>query len=342
MAAQVRIDDHHRGQTGQTTGTGEPAFEEDSGKPGTGHRDIKGVREGKVLSPARKRRAVEEIKKELGVSERRACKVIGHARSSQRYRAKENEEEKNLIKRMQELSSEYPRFGYRRITAMLRNEGWRVNQKRIHRLWRAEGLKLPQKRRKRRSLGSSINSSQRRRAEKINQVWSYDFVFDRTEDGKQLKLLAIIDEYSRECLTIEVERSLRAGDLIKALKRLFKQRGTPEYIRSDNGPEFVAEELRNWLKKIGVETLYIEPGSPWENAFSESFNSRLRDELLNRELFTTVREAKYVINRYVEDYNERRPHSALGYETPAGFARRRSGTTVAAAQGQRVPSDLAP
>src|SRR5437016_707156 len=186
---------------------------------------------------------------------------------------------------MQELAIEHPRYGYTRIGPLLRMEGWRANHKKVQRLWREEGLKLPGKQRKKRSLGSSINSSQRLRAERINQVWSYDFVMDQTEDGRQLKLLPIIDEYSRECLTIEVEGSLRAKDLIKTLSRLFKERAVPDYIRSDNGPEFIANELKQWLKESGVQTLYIEPGSPWENAYSESFNSRLRDELLNRELF---------------------------------------------------------
>jgi len=214
---------------------------------------------------------------------------------------------------------------------LLRQEGWRVNMKRMQRLWRLEGLKLARKQRRRRALGSRENSIERQRAERINQVWSYDFVIDQTEDGRRLRLLPIIDEYSRECLTIEVERSLKVVDLIKALTRLFKERGAPQYIRSDNGPEFVSERLREWLQKSGVKTLYIEPGSPWENGFCESFNSKLRDELLNRELFSTVREAKYVINKYVEDYNERRPHSALGYQTPVQYAKRQTGTGGAAA-----------
>jgi len=182
-----------------------------------------------------------------------------------------------------------------------------------------------------RAIGSSINSSQRKRAERINHVWSYDFVHERTEEGRQLRLLVIIDEYTRECLTIEVERSFKASDLMRTLRRLFRRRGMPEHIRSDNGPEFIANVLKEWLCKSGIKTLYIEPGSPWENAYCESFNSRLRDELLNREIFTTVREAKYVINQYVEEYNQRRPHSSLGYQTPAEFARREMGGVVVGA-----------
>lgn len=274
---------------------------------------------------------MKELQEKKGVSERRACKVIGQPRSSQRYEEEENEEEKRLIKRLHELAEKHPRYGYRRIRAVLKEEGWRVNSKRVQRLWREEGLKVPQKQQKKRALGDSGNSSQRQRAERINQVWSYDFVMDQTEDGRSLKMLAIIDEYSRECLTIEVERSLTAKDVVKTLSKLFKQRGEPEHIRSDNGPEFIANVVKEWLKKNGVKTLYIEPGSPWENAYSESFNSRLRDELLKRELFRGIQEAKYLVKKYVEEYNQRRPHSSLGYKTPVAFARQQ-GVTVGAAQ----------
>ena len=221
---------------------------------------------------------------------------------------------------MLELARQHPRYGYRRITALLRQEGWPVNRKRVQRLWREPGLKVPQKQSKRRRLGSSEQGSQRWRAERINQVWSYDFVMDQTEDGRRLKLLPIVDEYTRECLEIEVSRSVTAEDVVGVLARLFVERGEPEYIRSDNGPEFIAEVVKQWLQKSGVKTLYIEPGSPWENAYSESFNSRFRDELLDRELFTSVLEAKVLVSKYKQEYNQQRPHSSLNYQTPAAFA----------------------
>ena len=209
---------------------------------------------------------------------------------------------------------------YRRITALLRREGWRVNRKRVHRIWRREGLKVVAKQRKRRRLGTSENACRRRGAERPNQVWSYDFVMDQTEDGRRLKLLPVVDEFTRECLTVGVERHFTAADVVRTLAGLFKERGAPESIRSDNGPEFIAAAVKEWLASLGVATLYIEPGSPWENAFAESFNSRFRDELLDRELFTSLVEAKVLVAEYVSSYNHERPHSALQYETPAAFA----------------------
>jgi putative transposase len=227
-----------------------------------------------------------------------------------------------LVERMIELSRENPRYGYRRVWAMLRREGWRVNKKRVHRLWRIEGLKVPDKQRKRRRLlleGTSENSCTRRRATHLNHVWSYDFVMDETQDGRRLKLMPIVDEYSRECLSIEVERSITAEDVVETLASLFRQRGEPAFIRSDNGPEFIAKAIKRWLEISGVRTLYIEPGSPWENAYSETFISRFGDELLKREMFVDLLEAKVLIEDYRGHYNHRRPHSALGYLTPAEF-----------------------
>jgi putative transposase len=225
-----------------------------------------------------------------------------------------------LLLRIRELAREHPRYGYRRITALLRREGWSVNRKRVHRLWRQAGLKVPQVQRKRRRLGHSENSCTRRRAERPNHVWSYDFIHDQTADGRGLKLLPIVDEYTRECLTIEVERHLTAKDVVSTLEYLFEVRGEPEHIRSDNGPEFIAEVVKDWLARRGAKTLYIEPGSPWENAYSETFNSRLRDELLDREVFETLKEAKVLLEDHRLDYNGHRPHSSLGYRTPAEFA----------------------
>jgi putative transposase len=272
------------------------------------------------VSPARRRQAVERVREALGVSERRACGALEQPRSSQRYVATDRERDKALLLRIQGLAREHPRYGYRRITALLRREGWPVNRKRVHRLWRQAGLKVPQVQRKRRRLGHGENSCTRRRAERPNHVWSYDFIHDQTADGRGLKLLPIVDEYTRECLTIEVERHLTAKDVVSTLEYLFEVRGEPEHIRSDNGPEFIAEVVKDWLARRGAKTLYIEPGSPWENAYSETFNSRLRDELLDREVFETLKEAKVILEDHRLDYNHRRPHSSLGYRTPAEFA----------------------
>ena len=225
-----------------------------------------------------------------------------------------------MVKRVLELAGHHPRYGYRRITALLRREGWHVNRKRVHRIWRREGLKVVIRQRKRRRLGSAANGCQRRRAERRNHVWSYDFVMDQTEDGRRLKMLPVVDEYTRECLMVEVAHHFTARDVIRTLARLFKERGAPQFIRSDNGPEFIATAVKEWLAAAGVTTLYIEPGSPWENAYAESFNSRFRDELLNRELFTSLAEAQVLVADYVGGYNDERPHSALDYETPAAFA----------------------
>lgn len=218
------------------------------------------------------------------------------------------------------LAALNPRYGYRRITALLQREGFRVNKKRVHRIWRREGLKVVTKQRKRGRLGAAAGGRRRQQAEHPNHVWSYDFVMDQTEDGRRLKLLPVVDEYTRECLTVEVGRHCTAQGVVRTLDRLFKERGLPEFIRSDNGPEFIACAVKEWLAAAGVSTIYIEPGSPWENAYSESFNSRFRDELLDRELFTSLTEAKVLVADYVSGYNHERPHSALQYATPAAFA----------------------
>lgn len=221
---------------------------------------------------------------------------------------------------MRRLASEHPRYGYRRIHSLLLREGWKVNRKRVQRLWRREGMRVPRKRRKRWRLGSSANSCTRRRAERANHVWTYDFVFDRLEDGRQVKILTLVDEFTRECLGLHVARSITAKDVIEQLARLVIERAAPEHIRSDNGPEFIAAEIRAWIKKVGSSTLFIEPGAPWENAYIESFNSKLRDELLSCELFTSFAETRYLAERYRVEYNTRRPHSSLDYQTPAEFA----------------------
>ena len=215
------------------------------------------------------------------------------------------------------LATHFGRYGYRRVTALLREEGWRVNHKRVERLWRQEGLRVPQRQPKRRRLWLGDGSIVRRRAEHRDHVWSYDFVFDRTADGRPLRLLPIVDEYTRECLSIDVGRRLNSEHVLARLAELFVRRGVPEYIRSDNGPEFTAKAVRRWLPRVGVQTLFIEPGSPWENGYVESFNGKLRDEHLNVELFDTLLEAQVLTERWRCEYNQLRPHSSLGYRPPA-------------------------
>ncbi len=227
------------------------------------------------------------------------------------------QDEARLVARITELARAYGRYGYRRITALLRREGWRVNTKRVARIWRAQGLKVPRRQPKRGRLWLNDGSCVRRRAERPNHVWSYDFVFDRTHDGRPLRMLAIVDEYTRECLAIDVERRLGSEDVLERLSELFLERGAPAYIRSDNGPEFTATAVREWLHRLGVGTLFIEPGSPWENGYVESFNGKLRDELLNGEIFYRLLKTKVLIERWRQAYNRVRPHSALGYRPPA-------------------------
>ena len=262
------------------------------------------------------------MQKKFGVSERRACQAVGQPRSTQRYPSRKADRDRPLIERMIELCRENPRYGYRRVWALLRREGWHVNPKGVYRLWREEGLRVPGKQRKRRRLvGTSENGCARRRTEHKDHVWSYDFVMDRTEDGRALKMMPVVDEYTRECLALEVERSITAEEEeVETLASLFARRGEPSFIRSDNGPEFIAEAVKGWLEASGVKTLYIEPGSPWENAYSETFISRFGDELLKREAFANLLEAKVLVEEYRSHYNQERPHSALGYRTPVEFA----------------------
>lgn len=221
---------------------------------------------------------------------------------------------------MRALATKHPRYGYRRVRRLLVRAGWTLGLGRAQRLWRREGLRVPQKRRKRRRLGISANGSQRRQATKRNEVWAYDFVMDRTEDGRRLKILTVVDEFTRECLAIHPARHITAGDVIEILAELVKQRGAPSHLRSDNGPEFIARNLRTWLGRIGSSTLFIEPGSPWQNAFIESFNGKLRDEFVGLEIFTSLHEARFLADRFRTEYNQRRPHSSLGGQTPSEFA----------------------
>jgi len=218
---------------------------------------------------------------------------------------------------MIELTRQYGRYGYRRVAALLRDAGWQVNDKRIERLWRREGLKVPMKQPKKGRLWFNDGSWLRLRPEYCDHVWSYDFVHHRTDDGKVFRTLNILDEHSRECLAIRVERKLNSTDVINVLTDLFILRGVPAFIRSDNGPEFVAQAVRDWIAAVGAKTAYIVPGSPWENGYCESFNARFRDELLNGEIFYSLKEAQIIIEEWRKHYNTKRPHSALGYRSPA-------------------------
>ena len=258
----------------------------------------------------------------LGVSERQVCRSLGQARSSQRYRLQQRNGEKALCDRMRELSLRHPRYGYRRVGILLREEGFEVNLKRVHRLWRQEGLKVPANQQKRRRVadGGSVNACHRRRAERINQVWSFDFCHDRTGDGRGLKIFSVIDEFTRRCLMIETQRRITGTEVVSLLKSLMKLHGVPEHVRCDNGPEFVCSAVRAWLRRSNVSALYVAPGSPWENGYAESYHARLRDEMLNREEFGTLAQAQSLLEIWRDEYNNRRPHGALGYVTPEAFA----------------------
>jgi putative transposase len=272
-----------------------------------------------VVSAAQRRQAVRHLQAAFAVSQRRACRVLGQPRSTQRQAPKAREEEGRLVARMLELVRQHPRYGYRRIWALLCREGWRVNRKRVHRLWRQQGLKVPRKQRKKRRLGSSANSCVRRPAEYRDHVWAWDFLHDRTRDGGPLKWFTLVDEYTRECLALEVRRGMTARAVSAVLAEVVRQRGAPAHIRSDNGPEFIAQAIRAWMAAAGVATLYIEPGAPWENGYAESFNSKVRDELLNAEEFASLLEARVLGREWQRGYNRERPHSSLGYRTPAEY-----------------------
>ena len=257
------------------------------------------------------------MRSRLETSERRACAVVGQPRATQRRHLKTPDDEAALTAAIVRLATRYGRYGYRRIREMLVAEGWRVNVKRVYRIWRREGLKVPTKQPKRGRLWLNDGSCVRLRPQRPNHVWSYDFVQDRTQDGRAFRMLVVLDEFTRRCLAIVVARRLRSDDVLQCLADLFVAHGPPEHLRSDNGPEFVAINVRDWLGRIGVKTLYIEPGSPWENGYCESLNSKLRDELLNGEIFTTLREAQVLIENWRRHYNAIRPHSSLGYRPPA-------------------------
>jgi putative transposase len=271
-----------------------------------------------MVSPQAKRAGVEYLMRQREYSQRQACTLVRAARSSIRYQSSIKPQESRLRAHVRELASRHQVYGCPRITAVLRREGCLVNHKRVHRIWKSEGLQLPRlrpRKQRRGPKGEVVNQ-----AEYYNHVWSYDFLEDRTESGNKLRILTVLDEYTRECLEIRVERSISATKVIDTLEWLGLVRGLPEYIRSDNGPEFVAVAIRNWLGENHCQTIYIEPGSPWENPYIESFNGKLRAECLNQYSFANGREAQEITTGWREEYNRYRPHSSLGYQTPAEFA----------------------
>ena len=317
MAQGVWGPPYRSGQASEGTGTGERPVAQ--GGIGFVNRqcDPEGSRTGKLLSPVKRRRATDQIQEGLRVSERRVCRVLDQPRSTQRREPVVKTDEILLRQQIVGLACAYGRYGYRRVTALLRNDGWRVNHKRVERIWRQEGLKVPKRQPKRRRLWLNDGSCIRLRPQHRNHVWSYDFVADRTSDGRPIRMLNIVDEYSRECLKIQIDRKLKSTDVIYELSELFIERGAPDYLRSDNGSEFTADLIRGWLQRLGVTTLFIEPGSPWENGYIESFNGKLRNELLNGEIFDTITEARVITEQWRRHYNTVRPHSSLGYRPPA-------------------------
>lgn len=253
----------------------------------------------------------------FGISERRACKVLGQNRATQRYTVQFCPEEDRLTRDIIDLANAYGRYGYRRVTALLRNAGWNVNHKRVERIWKQHGLKVPKKQKKRARLWDREGSCIRLRPEYPNHVWSYDFMVDRTHNGVPFRMLNIIDEFTRESIAIRVARRLTSKDVIEVLADLFLSRGMPKHIRSDNGSEFIASGVRAWFDKLDLKPLFITPGSPWENGYIESFNGKLRDELLKGEIFYSMKEARVMIEKWRVFYNTKRPHSSLGYKPPA-------------------------
>ena len=253
----------------------------------------------------------------LPISERRACAALGQHRSTQRKIPRGRDDEARLTADIVALAKQYGRYGYRKIAEFLRRAGWLVNDKRVERIWRREGLKVPARQPKRARLWQNDGSCIWLRAERPNHVWSYDFVEERTHDGRKFRMLNIIDEFTHECLAIRVSRRLKSIDVVDVLSDLFILRGVPGHIRSDNGPEFVAKAVQEWIGAVGAKTAYITPGSPWENGFIESFNARLRDELLDGEIFYSLAEARIVIESWRRHYNTIRPHSSLAYRPPS-------------------------
>ena len=291
-----------------------------------------------MVTPSTRKAGVKHLVSRSKCSERRGCQVVGVSRSYVRYEPQPKPDETTLRQEIRSLASRHKRFGYRRIAVLLRRKGIEANTKRVHRIWKAEGLSLPPRRPKRRRTGPKGEVI--RKAEKPNHVWTYDFMEDRTERGGRLKILTVLDEYTRESLAIRVERSIDSHKVIETLEWLVAERGVPDHIRSDNGPEFIAQAVQEWLGSSGCRTLFINPGSPWENPYIESFNGKFRDECLNMEVFASGKEAQMIVEAWRKDYNAYRPHSSLGYLTPAEFADR-SGSSSRAMPSFRFQNDTA-
>ena len=262
------------------------------------------------------------VRQKFGASERRVCRVLGQARSTQRRLRRERGDEEVLRGDVVKLASRYGRYGYRRVTALLQAEGWAVNHKRVERIWRQEGLRVPKKQPKRGRLWLNDGSCIRLRPMHRGSVWSYDFTATRTHNGWAVRMLTVLDEYTRECLAIVVARKLKSDDVLHTLAELFALHGAPEHLRSDNGSEFTSKVVRKWLERVRVQTLFIAPGSPWENGYNESFNGKFKDELIHREIFYSLREAEVLVEQWRREYNTIRPHSSLGYRPPAPQATR--------------------
>lgn len=271
-----------------------------------------------MVSPSQKRRAIQTIMEQNMGTTAEACRALGLARSSFYLASQRSAQSQAMHHEIKSLSQKHPRYGYRRITALLRRAGHEVNSKRVQRARRMEGLQVSRKQRRMRRVGQS--TAERQRALHRGHVWSWDFVEDQTERGSRFRVLTLIDEHTRECLAVHVAWSIRAVDVITVVEAAMERYGVPEHLRSDNGPEFIAYAVQDWLKSKGVKTIYIEPGSPWENAYIESFHDKLRDECLNRELFGSLLEAQVIIEQWRLEYNGLRPHSSLGYRTPDEFA----------------------
>jgi len=293
-----------------------------------------------MVSPQRRRAAARHLQREGLRSQRRACALVGVSRSSLSYQPRRRPDEEALRAEISRLCKAKGYYGYRRIWVKLERAGWAINHKRVHRIWKELGLRLPRKSRGKRWYGPKGEVKQR--ATRADQVWSYDLCEDRTQRGGRLRLLSVVDEYTRECLALEVARSIGGEQVIETLKWLALTRGTPEHVRSDNGPEFIAQAVRGWLEQAGCQTIFITPGSPWENPYIESCTGKLREECLNRELFADLEEARVVIEAWRQEYNTERPHSSLNYLTPEEFARRsREGEQLVArcgGSGRATPS----
>jgi len=272
------------------------------------------------------------------VSERRACKVTGQQRATQRYTPRVASDEDALLQEINRLVGENPRGGCRYITMLLQRDGWRINHKRIHRLWKREGYRVPRNVNNKKAIGIGANACDKRKATASNDVWTWDFIHDRSNDGRALKFLVIIDEHTRECLALQPARSFKSTDVLDTLSAIVGERGAPTHIRSDNGSEFIAQAVKRWMTDTGIEALYIEPGSPWQNGYAESFNSRLRDEFLGMNYFNNLNEARTLTRQWKEHYNTQRPQAALGKMTPQEFARS-FGSSGSASLRSATPAD---